>query len=118
MRQGTTNSGCVMCYEASDLDDPYLRGVLAMARAFWQRSCEQYLEEHGDAGTCVLDAGIKVNFIGRGNRRAETHTLIHPSDVIRTQGSVVWEASAQEVVSLINACDIPAEVFFDPDHMD
>ena len=95
---------------------PQFREVINKATEMWKESANAHYEQHGDYGTCVLGAGIKVYMVPKGCRNERSVMLIPAYDVARCQGSCHWEVGAEDVVAFLRDNGLPA--FFDYGRMD
>lgn len=107
----------IRCYEEIDLiGGANLVSVILDAKHLWEARCKQYMTVYGDCGSCVLGAGISINFIPKGKRTPRRLQVIRAMDICRAQGSLVWEDSKDEVLRVFERAGI--EVFYNWGNMD
>ena len=75
--------------------------LVAEVRRTWRGRCAEYVRKHGDKGTCVMGASIGIELLLRGRKNPISHTLINVSDICYAQGSLVWEDSVDEMLTLL-----------------
>ena len=106
-------------YEVSVYNDADLKNkqdAIDCAKTLWRDRCQEYMSKEGDAGTCVLGAGIYVYYLAPRCRRPSQHTIIDVSDVCGAQGSLVWEHSEKEVLTFLREQGL--DVHYNPGNMD
>lgn len=89
----------VHAYQDADIEK--MHGVIQQARALWKKKTREYVEKHGDVGTCVLGAGIQIWYLPSRCRRPRLHTIVSSPGV--AQGSVCWEYSKDEVMEFMRS---------------
>lgn len=84
----------IVCYEEVDLtcNGNLVRAIME-AKQVWSKACAEFIRLRGDVGSCVLGAGISIDYIPKGKRSPRRLMVISQYDVARAQGSVVWEDS-------------------------
>ncbi len=82
--------------------------TIAAARDLWTARCNEYHEKNGDQGTCVLGAGIAVDYRAPRCRRSQQLIIIPAHSVTGAQGASVWEASVKEVLGFLKERGIDA----------
>ncbi len=91
--------------------------VIIRAKEIWKDRCEKFIKERGDRGTCVIGAGLYVNYLpSRRHRKSIKKTIIKASEVCNAQCSQVWEESMYDVMDFLVAHDIRA--YYEPGVMD
>lgn len=75
--------------------------VIRQAKQMWAERCAEYVKNYGDRGTCVLGAGIEIDFIPPRCRTPRRMMLISASSVCNAQGSIVWEDSKDEIINFL-----------------
>lgn len=90
--------------------------VVNNARDMWMVSAEEHFNEHGDVGSCVLGAGIKVEVVPPRCRKPRSLMLISANEVAKCQGSLHWEHNVQEIVNYLRGQGL--DVYFDYGRMD
>lgn len=104
-------------YRDIDLENSEFREVVENAKLLWKQRCTEYLDKHGDRGSCVIGAGICVRYLGPRKRKWVSKTLISPTSVLsRVVGNLVWETSAEEIVTFLRSKGIDA--FFELGRLD
>jgi hypothetical protein len=103
-------------YTNADLSQREFQASVNRAKDLWKRQCDKYISEHGDQGTCVLGAGIEVWYLAPRCRIHRTHMIISQHQVTGAQGSLVWEASVNEVLAFLKSEGIIA--FYNQGRMD
>ena len=84
----------IECFEQVDLTcNVSLVNAILKAKLIWSDACTKFMEQHGDTGSCVMGAGISIDFIPKGKRTPRRLMVISQYDVCSAQGSVVWEDS-------------------------
>lgn len=71
------------------------------AKVFWAKRCAETIAQKGDYGTCVLGAGLVVNYLAKGKRKPRDLKIISAHDVTNAQGSCVWETSYREAIAFL-----------------
>jgi hypothetical protein len=104
----------INAYQATDL--PKLQDPIDCAKTLWRDRCQTYLDKNGDMGTCVLGAGIVIDYLGPRCRTPRRKTIIAVSQVCNAQGSLVWEDSVKEVVEYLKSRGV--EAHYAPGNMD
>ena len=95
MKTITYASENIECYEDTDLKDPGFLDICKRAKALWVSRCNEYIERHGEAGTCVVGAGFAVWYLPpRGRKPQEKMVVIPP---VNLQRSITWESSKDEI---------------------
>ena len=102
----------VVTYTRAELLSPSFRALIEEARELWRAGCEDFVRRVGDAGSCVLGAGIAV-YVGTAERYEREVVLSPPT---HHQGSLVWEDSVEAVVAFLKERGI--EAFYTPGRMD
>lgn len=101
-----------VCYQEKDLNTADILGTVQLAKAMWTRLCSDYVARNGDVGTCVLGAGIFVNYVAPRARSRSRKMLISASSVSGSaQGASVWEHSVKEVLQYLRDRGVQAEYF-------
>ena len=95
------------CYQDADMDEAFWT-VVKQAKQMWADECEQYMKNEGDVGTCVLGAGIEVDYLRKRCRNPTSYMLIRAHDVTGAQSSLVWEKNVGCIVSYLRANGIKA----------
>lgn len=98
-----------------DRDLEAAKQTILSALKLWTQRCAVYMEMNGDRGSCVLGAGIAVNYIPRRCRTPRNHIII-PVPHTAGQGSLTWECAVEEVLRFLDERGI--EAFYEPGHMD
>lgn len=107
-RDGYTN------YREKDLLRKGLQ--IAKARELWEKRTLETRERIGkDIGSCVRGAGICVNLIPPRKREPRRHMIIG-SPGVGGQGSVMWEESAEDIVTFLKSWDV--DCYFEHGNMD
>lgn len=91
----------VNAYTPEDLAT-FLHAIIE-AKMMWVARCKEYVEKHGDKGSCVIGAGIKVYMKLPRKKYAIPEMLISPYEVTPFQGSCIWESSANEIVEFLQS---------------
>ena len=86
-------------YHWRDLEKPEMRLIISEASELWSKRTHEYLCEHGDQGSCVIGAGIKVMLINKRCRTPRDTTIIKTPK--NTQGSLAWENSLDEILDFM-----------------
>jgi hypothetical protein len=95
----------VSVYQDSDLlGNPFIE----CAKTMWRDRCQAYLDKNGDQGSCVLGAGITVEYLGPHCRTPKRRMIIPVWEVCRAQGSLVWEDSEKEILEYLRDHGIDA----------
>jgi len=103
----------VQCYQPGDLDG---NTAVELARDMWRKRCDEYLVRNGDAGSCVLGAGIVIHYLPKYKRNAQKAFLIGVHEVCCSQGSMVWESSVKDIIAFLKKNGIEAS--YSPGRMD
>lgn len=103
-------------YQDADLT-PYFYNTIAAAHGLWKELAQKYYKAHGDCGTCVLGAGIEINFFGKGCRNPGKKMLIRAHDISPAQGSMVWEHDVQTVIAFLKQHGVE-DARYNPGFMD
>lgn len=88
---------------------------IAQAAELWSKRCAEYMCRRGDRGSCVLGAGIAVNYRPPRCRKSIRQTIIGVP-YTAGQGSLTWEDSVEEIINFLAIRGI--ESFYEPGHMD
>ena len=96
----------VTVYQDSDL--PKLQNAIDCAKTLWRDRCQTYMNKNGDTGSCVMGAGIKIDYLAPRCRNRRNLMIISASEVCNAQGSLVWEDSVKEVVEYLKSKGIEA----------
>lgn len=88
----------VPVYTDETLASEDFKRVTAAARELWSKRCKEHYEKNGDVGSCVLGAGITVDYMPPRHRTPVRKMIISQHDVARAQGSINWESSQKEIV--------------------
>jgi hypothetical protein len=100
-------------YKDKDLKEK--AGIISQARALWRLRCEEYVAKHGDVGSCVIGAGIEVDYLPPRCRHVRCKCIISADDVAAAQGSITWETSTDEVLKFLR--DNGIEAYYNPGRM-
>lgn len=95
-----------VCYQ--DKDIVIYRDVIAKAKELWAEICERNFAEFGDEGSCVIGAGIVVDYCGPRCRTAKDYMIIRAGEVSRAQGSLNWEHGKNEVLAFLKQNGVDA----------
>lgn len=102
-------------YKLKDIDDSF-KEVIFRAEKLWSSICKENFDKDGDSGSCVLGAGIYINFLPKGCRKPRAMTIINSSDVSCCQGSLNWERGKDKVLKYL--LDYGIEAGYDWGRMD
>jgi TIR domain len=97
------------CYLDTSLNDEKFQAICLQAKGLWHLRTSEYVERHGDMGSCVLGAGFSVwHLPARSQKPRRTNILMSPT---RSQGSLTWENSKDEIARFFrdNAIDVHYE---------
>jgi hypothetical protein len=85
----------------NDKDLASFTDVINKATAMWRERCKNHFVKHGDTGTCVMGAGIVVEYIAPRCRKSKRLTIISANSVASAQGSTNWEESEDDIVAYL-----------------
>lgn len=80
---------------------PEFNHAIAEAKDMWRVICKENFADIGDVGSCVVGAGIEINYIPKGCRKARRKQIISSHDVAQCQGSINWEHGHEKVVDFL-----------------
>ena len=104
----------ITAYQDADLVK--FQNAIDCAKTLWRDRCQAYLDKNGDQGTCVLGAGITIEYLPPRCRTPCANTIIEASEICAAQGSLVWEDSIKEVLSYLEGRGVEAR--YNPGRMD
>lgn len=105
-----------MVYKQSDFETLEFHTAITNATIMWRERCEAYYNHHGDVGSCVIGAGIEVDFMAPHCKKVSQKMIISVSHVSPTQGSCVWEDSITDIIAYLRERGIDAH--YNPGRMD
>jgi hypothetical protein len=115
-RHGQFHTGpCDFTKVYRDADLVVLMEVITDAASIWAMKCAEFVKSGKNSGTCVLGAGIEVDYLPA---RAKNY---RPLRIIGTpwtadQGSLSWETSLPEVLGYLKQHGVDAR--YNPGRMD
>lgn len=104
----------------SDNDLAQKKEIIEQATELWRTRCHEYFKRHGNQGVCVLGGEIKVCYLPPRKKNYRYKSIICvgdvTGDVIKIQGNMVWESSANEILDYLKSNGIKA--YYDPGVID
>lgn len=97
----------VQCYQDADLETPQFQQVCAAAKGLWTKRAAEYVKKNGDKGSAVVGAGFTVRYLPPRARKPRPKMVLHSPMV--AQGSLVWEASKDEVEKVFRDAGIEVD---------
>ncbi len=114
MKTATHGNEQVECYQDADLATAEFVQACETAKGLWRTRCTEYLNRHGQEGSSVIGAGFTVWYLPPRARKPRRKIILYsPSGF---QGSLVWEASKDEIAQVLK--DAGIEVNYEWGSMD
>lgn len=90
-----------------DTDLELIAPTVNEAKKLWKDLQDEKFKKDGDTGSCILGAGISVNYLGPRKRKAVRKLLFGPS----YQGCGTFEPSVEQVVQFLKEKGVEAYYF-------